>query len=897
MNAKRDIIAAQSDSLEPEEFQARIIAGMTKALLRDPSPPCLLRAPTGSGKTFVISRVLERVCATRPTLWFWFVPFVNLVQQTEDALAANCASLVPVMLARGRNQEPASGMVWLSTAQGVARAQLRKGDYANDGDDDVRSMADMVMRARAAGLSIGMVVDEAHIALDKLTEFGRFCQWLKPELLIMATATPNDQRLNEFIASAGYSNVESFTVARDEVVNARLNKRYIEAVIYDTRESVRTVADLKATVLRQGWLRSQKIKRALALKGIALTPLLLVQVANGEKAVDEAEEELVKLCKVPRAAIGKHSADEPDPVLMAAISADSSKEVLIFKQSAGTGFDAPRAFVLASTKPVNDPDFAMQFIGRVMRVAGPIRRAFPKPRPVLPEFDTAYVYLANAEAQKGFQSAVSATAQVKSQLEGQTEMLVQRETRSGAVVYTNRDSNQSPILYDLALPEADEPVPADKADQTTSNKAAGPQQSLFSAEEPPDSVELDEIDRAAQGAATAAKKVRRLPVTEFDLLETFSNRGVSTYRRRSDVSHLPMCLKREVRPELERMSAISRTAASRVEISVELMQTAVKAALGKLKEREIHTELTTGQRHDEEVRVLMDRRALTREAQMALLALPQVEDEDARIIIEVLSDRTLAAIKEAFDDTDEDARPDERGMQRFARDAAHWIARKQMEEIGEHIQAELSERSQLIEAGPLPDAFLFPTVLSLESSAKNIYGVLPPSEDELGRAQDVMMLDDREWMRDREWKLNSDIIFRVAQYDNSSRLNEQERAFAKALDRADFVAWWFRNPDRKPYSVALVRRDNKNYFYPDFVVCLEHVPGAVPSERLVETKEDVKDAQRKARHTPRHYGKVLFLTKDKSKFRTVEPEGLGEYVDFDDLSGMREWLRRNVPVA
>jgi len=86
-----DIIAAQSAALEPEAFQIGLIDGMTRALLRESAPPCLLRAPTGSGKTFVISRVLENVSAARPTLWLWFVPFVNLVQQTEDALAANCA--------------------------------------------------------------------------------------------------------------------------------------------------------------------------------------------------------------------------------------------------------------------------------------------------------------------------------------------------------------------------------------------------------------------------------------------------------------------------------------------------------------------------------------------------------------------------------------------------------------------------------------------------------------------------------------------------------------------------------------------------------------------------------------------------------------------------------------
>lgn len=116
------------------------------------------------------------------------------------------------------------------------------------------------------------------------------------------------------------------------------------------------------------------------------------------------------------------------------IANDARKEVLIFKQSAGTGFDAPRAFVLASTKSVNDADFAMQFIGRVMRVSRPIREAFPKPTAIPADLDTAYVYLADAEAQRGFEAAVQASSAVRSQLEGQTKKLLVRQTVSGAVV-------------------------------------------------------------------------------------------------------------------------------------------------------------------------------------------------------------------------------------------------------------------------------------------------------------------------------------------------------------------------------------------------------------------------------------------------------------------------------
>ena len=200
-----DILTAQSPANEPERFQSLIIASMTNALLRETPPPCLLRAPTGSGKTFMLARVLANVSAEQGVIWFWFVPFVNLVAQTQDALAADAHDLSPQLLAHGRNQEAAAGQVLISTGQAVARAQARTQGYNADGDDDTRTLAEWVARARVQNLRIGMVVDEAHIALSSTTEFGKFAHWLSPDYLIMATATPKDPRLNEFLASAGKS--------------------------------------------------------------------------------------------------------------------------------------------------------------------------------------------------------------------------------------------------------------------------------------------------------------------------------------------------------------------------------------------------------------------------------------------------------------------------------------------------------------------------------------------------------------------------------------------------------------------------------------------------------------------------------------------------------------------
>lgn len=599
------VTTGQAPLLAPEDFQARLINGMTKALLRPNQPPCLLRAPTGSGKTFMLARVLANVSAETGVVWFWFVPFVNLVAQTLDALASNAADLSPILLTHGRNQEVAAGQVLLSTVQAVARAQSRTQGYNADGDDDTRTIAEFVERARANNLRIGLVVDEAHIALDKATEFGKFAQWLRPDFMLMATATPKDQRLLDFLGSAGKSEFESFAVSRDDVVAARLNKKYIEAIIYEPRASVQNVIDLQRTVLRQAWLRNQKLKRDLAAAGIPLIPLLLVQVANGAKTVEETELELIRLCKVPPQAIGKHSADEPDPVMMAAISNDTSKEVLIFKQSAGTGFDAPRAFVLASTKPVNDPDFAMQFIGRVMRVSQAMRSAYARTVPIPESFDTAYVYLANAEAQRGFEQAVQAASQVKNQLEGQTEKMLVRQTASGATVITNKSSDQFPLSYDTPLPVRDATLlqNAEVQPEYDVKPSSGPQHDMFLDE---DFAVLDEL--LPISVTPSNKRPARQAQTEGEVLEILAEKNVRSYARKRELPNLPLALKREQRPEMLQMTALSQMVAAKLDISPKLLDYAIKVARNQLREIERHTELTTRKSHDENVLIVTDRK-------------------------------------------------------------------------------------------------------------------------------------------------------------------------------------------------------------------------------------------------------------------------------------------------
>jgi len=897
----RDIIAPQELASIPEAYQSEHIASISAELLKPSPAPCVLRAPTGSGKTFTITRVIEEVSRRSGTVWFWFVPFANLVQQTESTLASNSSLVHPIRLDRGRNQEPESGMVIISTAAAVARARSRTQGYADGGDDFDRSLAEFRALVKARGLQLGVIIDEAHIGVESQTEFGKFVHWLEPDRLVMATATPKDKKLNDFIGAAGYDGLRTFSVSRDEVVQARLNKRYIEAIIYNLRDSLQGIVDLQGTVLKQAWKRNVRLGKLLKELKVDVSPLLLVQVGNGADAIRLAREQLQTLCGVPADRIGEHSADDPDPVLMASIANDTTKDALIFKQSAGTGFDAPRAFVLASTKSVNDPDFAMQFVGRVMRVHRAIRSSFPKGTVIPEEIDSAYIYLANAESQPGFESAVKAVSELKTNLQGETEALVARATASGAIHLSNRPDADARLFYENSIlaralaqgrdGRADDATPsASGGDSSQGFLHIGQTASMFV------DPELDLPVTSSAGAAVATKRPKPTePKTVKDVVESYSVLGINTYPMRRDAFNVPTSLKSEIRPMLGDMATATRSAAARLDIDESLKAMALRVATGKVTETEVHKELNTGRVSRKEVAIVIERRALALAAKEAMKGLPQFEDADAAILLEVLSARMSEAVATHFAAIDEDERPTPAEIRRIERDCAYWVVLRSHLELAEALHAAIADQARLVDAGPLPDCMIFPQEIHLEASEKNIYGVMPPRKADMESLAQVIPIDVRGFLRPVAVELGT-VVHRFADFDGGFSMGANELEFARALDRASFVKWWHRNPDRKPYSVQLVRGEHKNYFYPDFIVFLEHFRGDSPMLRLIETKESTKDASNKSKRFSDFYGRVMFITENKGALRWINEDGsLGGKIDPDNLDSMREWLRASRP--
>jgi hypothetical protein len=369
----------------------------------------LLQAPTGSGKTLMLGRALEalRGKTTAPCVWFWFAPYTGLVTQTRAALADQCSSIRLRDLGHDRSAELSrDGDVYVQTWALVAtnRKGARK---VRTRTETSPALDDMLVGLRDRGMSIGVVIDEAHLnfggSAKAAAEF--YLGVLKPDFTLLATATPNDEKLLDFEEQAGVKVENRVVVSRVQAVDAGLNKHGLTLGVVRLEGRDAELIERDTAALTVAWRRHERIKARLSERRIAVTPLMLVQVedqpAGGRDPVQEARRRLLEI-GVPDVAIAVHTSGEPDPEFHT-LAFDPTREVLIFKVAVATGFDAPRAWTLVSLRPTRGTNFGLQIVGRIMRVH-PLVRPFHGMDPLL---DRGWVFLTDPDLQAGLDAAAS----------------------------------------------------------------------------------------------------------------------------------------------------------------------------------------------------------------------------------------------------------------------------------------------------------------------------------------------------------------------------------------------------------------------------------------------------------------------------------------------------------
>lgn len=375
--------------------------------LRKQSAAVMLQAPTGIGKTLIATEVVARFSALDNVIWFWFAPYATLIDQATASLQRQAPQLKILNIEHQRTpDELASGALFVITWQTVA-TKTKESRLARTTGDAGLSVDDLIEQARALGLRVGVVVDEAHHGFVKAKEAYRFfAEVLEPDYALMMTATPRDTDVASFVDKTGYQVGDSAdwaSITRHEGYQAGLLKLGVKTAQFLTSNNDdAALVDFEEVALSECAAMHRHIKGVLAENGVKLTPLMLVQVPNGGIALEKARDYLTGPLNFPTSAVKVHVSDEPDPNLQA-LAHDPTVEVLVFKMAIAMGFDAPRAFTLAALRGTRDANFGIQVVGRIMRVHPLLQR-----RPNTPQvLNYGYVFLANREAQEGLTGAAT----------------------------------------------------------------------------------------------------------------------------------------------------------------------------------------------------------------------------------------------------------------------------------------------------------------------------------------------------------------------------------------------------------------------------------------------------------------------------------------------------------
>ncbi|MEY4909846.1 MAG: hypothetical protein RL260_3564, partial [Pseudomonadota bacterium] len=315
------------------------------------------------------------------------------------------------------------------------------------------SVDELVAQARALGLRIGVVVDEAHHGFVKAKEAHRFfAEVLAPDYVLMMTATPRDTDVASFTDKTGYQVGDAAdwaSITRHEGHQAGLLKLGVKTAQFLTgNNDDAALVNFEEVAMSECAAMHRHLKGVLAQHGVALTPLMLVQVPNGGAALDQARDYLTGPLKFPASAVKVHAAEEPDPNLQA-LAQDPTVEVLVFKMAIAMGFDAPRAFTLAALRGTRDANFGIQVVGRIMRVH-PLLQRRPDTPPVL---DHGYVFLANRAAQEGLTGAAAAINKLQAHTANTTPETVITFTDYSSFVQVVKPG-QTAVIFPAELPVA-----------------------------------------------------------------------------------------------------------------------------------------------------------------------------------------------------------------------------------------------------------------------------------------------------------------------------------------------------------------------------------------------------------------------------------------------------------
>lgn len=341
---------------------------------------CVLKAPTGSGKTLIVGNYLLNLAEEKLNhdLSFIWISAHNLHKQSRIKLEEYLKDSVYRFsyLDEIRDNEIKENEILFVNWEELTKKDSKTGEFSNifmRDNESERNLPTFVRNSKEQGREIVFIIDESHFYY-----WGKNSQELaetiiNPKLTIEVSATPKIE-----VSAGDAMNYDAgwIEVKFDEVVDGGMIKK--EIIINEEFENMK-IDDRSSdeVVIETALEKREELLKGYGKAKVNINPLALIQLPSQQQATSVIDKQ--KLEVVQDILKNRHNITVENGKLAIWLSEekknlddieeiDNKVEVLIFKQAIALGWDCPRAQILVMFKEIKSVIFEIQTVGRIMRM-------------------------------------------------------------------------------------------------------------------------------------------------------------------------------------------------------------------------------------------------------------------------------------------------------------------------------------------------------------------------------------------------------------------------------------------------------------------------------------------------------------------------------------------------
>ncbi len=334
-------------------------------VLRSPeSGIVIFQAPTGSGKTLMVSQLLKQLVRNRKDgkkFSFIWVSVRMLHEQSkeklekyyEDDRLLQC-SYFDDLIDRRIAENEILFINWHSINKKDINIYVRE----NEQDNNLNSI---IQNTKEDGREIILIIDESHHTAGS-EKSRELIYAISPKVTIEVSATPHLKENVSEIEKVYLSDVKAEEMIKSEIA---VNPEFLNLNV-----GPRSSDEL---VIEQALKKRHELKKSFEKEGSIINPLILVQLPDQKGILVNKKDDVVAILmkKGITEENGKLAiwlSEEKTETLANVTKDDNEVEVLIFKQAIALGWDCPRASILVIFRESTSFIFTIQTIGRIMRM-------------------------------------------------------------------------------------------------------------------------------------------------------------------------------------------------------------------------------------------------------------------------------------------------------------------------------------------------------------------------------------------------------------------------------------------------------------------------------------------------------------------------------------------------